>query len=420
MIVATREALVGNHGKNMRIFYTAKSYTGETKGGEMNVKDERDLAEQLRADGFVLTSFKEIKEEDKIKVNFFDRFTKVPLNEKMMFARNLSVMISSGLPLSKAIRNITIQTKNKRFIGILKTVQEDLQTGATLADALAKYPGIFGELFVNMIRVGETSGNLEEVLNILAVQLEKEYEIIRKVKGALVYPAVILVAMVLIGIVMMVYVVPQITGVFKDLNANLPASTMFIINTSNFFRNHYIIAVSLAAAIIIILKILLTTNAGKKTLGLVAIKIPVIKNIVIKMNCARFARIYSSLLKSGVPVVEALKILSRTLTNFYYKRALEKASESIQKGINLSKLIYEEKNIFPVLVPQMIEVGEETGKTDTVLMNLAEFYEAEVDQLTKNLSSIIEPVLMIIIGSAVGFFAVSILQPMYSVLENIK
>jgi len=404
----------------MRIFYTAKSYTGETKSGEMNVKDERDLAGQLRTDGFVLTSFKEMKEDDKVKVNFFDRFTKIPLSEKMMFARNLSVMIASGLSLSKAIRNITIQTQNKRFIGILKVVQDDLQTGTTLADALAKYPAVFGDLFVNMIRVGETSGNLEEVLNILAVQLEKEYEIIRKVRGALVYPAVILVAMILIGIVMMVYVVPQITGVFKDLHADLPASTMFIINTSEFFRNHFIIAVSLVVAVIFAIKIALTTSSGKKALGLITIKIPVIKNIVIKMNCARFARIYSSLLKSGVPVVEALKILSRTLTNFYYKRALEKAAESIQKGINLSKLIYEEKAIFPVLVPQMIEVGEETGKTDLVLMNLAQFYEAEVDQLTKNLSSIIEPVLMIIIGSAVGFFAVSILQPMYSVLENIK
>ena len=138
------------------------------------------------------------------------------------------------------------------------------------------------------------------------------------------------------------------------------------------------------------------------------------------MNCARFCRIYSSLMKSGVSSVETLKILSRTLTNFYYKKALARAAENIQKGENLSKIIYEEKKIFPVLVPQMIEVGEETGKTESILLKLAEFYEGEVNQLTKNLSSIIEPVLMIIIGSAVGFFAVSILQPMYSVLENIK
>lgn len=388
----------------------------------MNVKDERDLANQLRSEGYILTSFKELESEnkDKVKISFLDRFYSIPLSEKMMFARNLSVMISSGLPLSKAVRNITAQTKNKKFIKVLEAIQEDLQTGLTLADGLARYPGIFDELFVNMIKVGETSGNLEEVLNILAGQLEKEHELISKIKGAMVYPAVIVVAMIGIGILMMIYVVPQITGVFKDLNATLPASTQFIISTSNLLKDHTM-GVLIAVVIIIIgIRITLITTLGKKALGLVIINIPVIKNIVIKLNCARFSRIYSSLLKSGVSSVEALKILSRTLPNFYYKRALERAAENIQKGINLSKIIYEEKKIFPILVPQMIEVGEETGKTEAVLLKLAEFYEEEVNQLTKNLSSIIEPVLMLLIGGAVGFFAVSILQPMYSVLENIK
>ena len=405
----------------MKVFYTAKSYSGETKSGEMDVKNERDLAGQLRSDGFVLTSFKELKEEkSSVKINFLDRFTSIPLSEKMMFARNLSVMISSGLPLSKAIRNITEQTKNKKFIAIMKSIQEDLQAGATLSDGMAKYPSVFNELFVNMVRVGETGGNLEEVLNILAVQLEKENDIIRKVKGALVYPAVILVAMVGIGIIMMIYVVPQITGVFKDMDAELPPTTQFIISASNFLQNNLILVLCVLAALVVGLRLFSSTNSGRKAVGLMIINTPVIRNIIIKMNCARFSRIYSSLLKSGVSVVEALKILSRTLTNYYYQRALAGAAESIQKGINLSKIIYEEKKIFPVLVPQMLEVGEETGKTETVMLKLAEFYEEEVNQLTKNLSSIIEPVLMIIIGSAVGFFAVSILQPMYSVLQNIK
>ena len=271
-----------------------------------------------------------------------------------------------------------------------------------------------------MIRVGESSGNLEETLNILADQLENEHELISKVRGAFVYPAVILVAMLGIGIVMMIYVVPQITGVFKDLNAELPTSTKFIIATSDFLRNHYILSLMIVVFLAVGIKVISLFQFGKKILNYILIHIPLIKNMVIKVNCARFSRIYSSLLKSGVPIVEALKILSRTLTNYYYKRALEKASESIQKGVSLSKIIYKEDKIFPLLVPQMIEIGEETGKTETVLMKLAEFYEAEVDQITKNLSSIIEPVLMLIIGSAVGFFAISILSPMYSVLENIK
>lgn len=406
----------------MDVFYTAKGFFGETKSGEAKVKDERELVEQLRAEGFVLTSVKELKNEDDqtIKIRFMDRFIGISVAEKMMFAKNLSVMISSGMPLSKSLQNIKAQTQNKKFISVLDHVNNDIQTGISFADSLAKFPGIFDELFVNMIRVGEVSGNLEEVLNILAMQLEKDHELIKKVTGALVYPAVILVAMGLIGIVMMVYVVPQITGVFEDLDATLPASTQFIISMSDVIRNYWYALVFLFPLFGVAVKFLSTTEVGKKMASLILINLPVIKNIVIKVNCARFARIYSSLLKSGVSVVESLKILSKTLTNFYYQNALARAVVDVQKGVNLSKIIFSEKKIFPVLVPQMIEVGEETGKTEVVLAKLAEFYEADVDQITKNLSSIIEPVLMLLIGTVVGFFAVSILQPMYSVLENIK
>lgn len=406
----------------MDVFYTAKGFSGETKSGNAKVKNERELVAQLRADGLILTSFKELESENnqEIKIKFLDRFTGISVAEKMMFAKNLSVMISSGLPLSKSLQNIQAQTKNKKFISVLGQVNSDIQTGVSFADSLAKFPGIFDELFINMIRVGEISGNLEEVLNILAMQLEKDYELIRKVTGAMVYPAVILVAMGLIGIVMMVYVVPQITGVFKDLNADLPASTQFIITMSDVIKSYWYALVFLIPLAGIVIKFLSTTFVGKRAMGLILINTPVVKNIVIKVNCARFARIYSSLLKSGVSVVEALKILSKTLTNFYYQNAFNRAMSEVQKGINLSKVIFEEKKIFPILVPQMIEVGEETGKTEVVLSKLAEFYEEDVDQITKNLSSIIEPVLMLLIGSVVGFFAISILQPMYSVLENIN
>lgn len=406
----------------MEVFYTAKSFSGETKSGQMKVKDERDLVSQLRSDGFVLTSFKELGREDEgaVKINFLDRFSGISVAEKMMFARNLSVMISSGLPLSRALSNITAQTKSKGFIKILQKVGEDIQTGAGFADSLAKFPGTFDDLFVNMIRVGEVSGNMEEVLNILALQLEKDHDLIKKIRGAMVYPAVIMVAMGMVGAVMMVYVVPQLTSVFKDLNSTLPASTQFIINLSGWMKDYWYAFIIMIPVLGFSFKFLSTTDSGKKFFGMLLINIPVINNIVIKVNCARFARIYSSLLKSGVSVVEALRILSRTLTNYYYKRAFELAIKEVQKGVNLSKIISEEKKIFPVLVPQMIEVGEETGKTEAVLSKLAEFYEEEVDQITKNMSSIIEPVLMLFMGGAVGFFAVSILQPMYSVMENIK
>lgn len=407
----------------MNIFYTAKNFAGETKSGEARVKNESDLASQLRAEGFVLTSSKELKSEEGsvvTKVKFMDRFSSVTVAEKMLFAKNMSIMIASGIPLSKALNNIAMQIENKRFVKILQSVIADIQAGAGFADSLAKFPGTFDNLFVNMIRVGEASGNLEDVLDILSLQLEKDHELLKKVTGALVYPAVILVAMIFIGIIMMIYVVPQITGVFKDLNATLPASTQFIISTSEMMVEYWYTLILIIPILGLVFKFLLTTDSGKKIVSMVLINLPVIKNIVIKINCARFARIYSSLLKSGVSVVESLRIISKTLTNFYYKKAFAHSIGEVQKGINLSKIIFEEKKIFPILVPQMIEVGEETGKTETVLAKLAEFYEAEVDQVTKNLSSIIEPVLMLIIGGVVGFFAISIMQPMYSVLENIK
>jgi len=406
----------------MEAVYTAKGYSGEIKSGQVNVKDERELANQLRSEGFVLTSFNKLEGENekKIQIKFLDRFFGIPLSEKMMFTRNLSVMIASGLALSKALKNLSLQTKNKKFVKVLTVIQENIQAGSPFSDGLARFPGIFNELFVNMVRVGETGGNLEEVLVVLANQLEKEHDLLRKVRGALVYPAVIVVAMLGIGVVMMIYVVPQITAVFTDMNVELPVLTKFVISLSAALVKYWIWIIPSAIILAIGLKAFLITAPGKKAGGFIIINLPLIGKIVIKLNCARFCRIYSSLLKSGISVTKSLEILSRTLSNFYYQRTLLKAVEGVQKGVNLSDIIYEEKKIFPVLVPQMIEVGEETGKTEEVLAKLAEFYEEEVSQITKNLSSIIEPILMLFIGGAVGIFAVSIIQPMYSVMENIK
>lgn len=405
-----------------KFFYTAKNATtGETSGGDREAKDEKSLAQELRAEGLILTSHKQEESASSgTKIKFLDRFISVPLKEKMTFTRNLSVMVSSGLTVSRAINNLSIQTGNKAFKKILEEVNADLQAGKTLAEGLGKYPAVFNELFVNMVYVGEVSGNLEEVLDILALQLEKENDLLSKVRGALIYPAVIIFAMIGIGILMLVYILPKITSVFKDMDVQLPATTQVIIAFSDFLRNHYLIAVVLVVVGVVGTKIFAKTNAGKRFFGYVFVRMPIIGNIVVKVNCARFARIHSSLLKSGISVVNALTIVSKTLSNVYYKDALAEAIGEIQKGVNLSVVIRKYPRIFPILVPQIIEVGEETGKTETVLQRLAEFYEEEVSQITKNMSSIIEPVLMLLIGGAVGFFAVAMLQPMYSVLENIK
>ncbi|MBP6929653.1 MAG: type II secretion system F family protein [Candidatus Moranbacteria bacterium] len=404
-----------------KFFYTAKNATtGETSGGERDAKDEKDLAQDLRAEGLLLTSFKEEQVASTLQVKFFDRFKTVPLKEKMTFTRNLSVMVSSGLTISRAVLNLSLQTKNKTFRKMLESVNDDLQAGKTLSEGLAKYPTVFNELFVNMVYVGEVSGNLEQVLDILALQLEKENDLLSKVRGALIYPSVIVVAMIGIGVLMLTYILPKITGTFKEMDVELPATTKIIMAMSDFLRTNAILSIVVFVAVIVAIRLFATTKTGKRFFDFLYLHLPIVGNIIVKVNCARFARIYSSLLKSGVSVVSALTIISKTLSNVYYKDVLDEALLEVQKGVELSKVIGKYERIFPLLVSQILSVGEETGKTETVLQRLAEFYEEEVSQITKNMSSIIEPILMLFIGGGVGFFAVAMLQPMYSVLENIK
>lgn len=405
-----------------KYIYTAKSYDGQTKGGEAIAQDEKNLAQQLRSDGFLVTSISLVQEVDtnSVSVKFMDRFQSVPLKEKMVFARNLSIMVASGLTVSRALNNLAVQTENKVFKKILLDIYEEVQSGKSLSEGLAKYANIFGELFVNMVRVGETAGNLDEVLKIVAVQLEKEHDLTSKVKGAMIYPGVILTVMLIIGYIMLTFVLPKLLGVFKDMGTELPPMTKFIVGLSDLFRNNGLATGIGIVLFIIFMQWYLRQPAGKRTLSWVSIKAPIFSPLIKQMNCARFARIYSSLLKSGVGSIEALKIISRTLTNHYYQKVLLDSVEDIQKGVSLSKVLSEHPDIFPVLVSQIVQVGEETGKTEIVLLQLAEFYEDEVDQITKNLSAIIEPVLMVFIGGAVGFFAIAMLQPMYSMMDSVK
>jgi type IV pilus assembly protein PilC len=399
--------------------YVAKNNQGEVRRGEIEGKDSHSVAESLRAEGFFVTSILEDEGSKKSKnKKGLKMFSGIKLKDKMMFARHLGVMLSSGLSIPRALSVISKQTKSRNFKSVLAQLEEEVKTGKTLAESLDK-SGVFDELSVNMIKVGEVGGNLEEVLKLLADQLEKEHNLISKVRGAMYYPSVIFTVMIGIGILMMTYVVPQLTSIFQDVEASIPASTKLLINTSNFMANHKLLVLFAVLFLAAFVYIFFKSKAGKLSAAFIFLKTPIIKNITIKVNNARFARIYSSLIRSGVPVVESLKIISETLTNRYYKEAFLKIKEEVQKGKPLHGELSVYPNLFPVLIVQMMEVGEETGKTVDVLGDLARFYEEEIDQVTKNLSSIIEPVLMVIIGTAVGFFAISMLMPMYSVMENI-
>ncbi|QQS61002.1 MAG: type II secretion system F family protein [Candidatus Moraniibacteriota bacterium] len=400
--------------------YEAKhNETGESLSGIMEMESRETLAHNLRAQGYILTFVQEEKKGTSPVVFFKRMFSSVPLKEKMVFARNLSIMIESGLPLVQAIDGLKEQTKNKTFQHVLNEVKDSIHGGNSFGDALSKHPEVFDDLFVNMVRVGELGGDLDHVLTIVATQLEKEHSLKSKVRGAMIYPSVILFAMLIVAVLMLTYILPQILGVFKDMDVELPMMTTMIMDLSEIFQHHSALIGFGFLIFIILFRLFLKTASGKRALSWLTLHLPVVRTITIKVNCSRFARIYSSLLRSGVGVVEALGIIAQTLSNVYYKDAILEGREQIQRGLELSKIIEKNEAIFPVLVRQMFQVGEQTGKSEEVLLKLAGFYEEEVDQITKNLSSVIEPLLMLVIGSAVGFFAVAMLQPMYSVMNSI-
>jgi type II secretory pathway component PulF len=401
--------------------YTAKNIKGEKKEGELRVKDEYNLAKVLREEGYILTSMKreQKKKTGDISLSRLNPFAKVSLIEKVLFTRHLGVMIKAGISLPKALDILVLQIKNEKFSKIISEVGKDVNQGLALSESLSKYPKVFSKLFVNMIKVGETSGNLEEVLFLLAEQLKKDHQLVSKVKGAMVYPAVIICAMIGIGTIMMVFVIPKLVSVFDAFETELPFITKMLILVSSFFAENIFIVIGLVIVLAIVFKIISRQSSGSKFFHSLVLRLPAVGALVIKINVARFARTLGSLLSGGVTIVQSLDIISETLTNIRYAQSLKSASQQISKGVELNKALGEYEKLYPVLVSQMIAVGEETGTLSDILIQLAEFYESEVDATLNNLSAIIEPVLMLIIGGAVGFFAVSIIQPMYSIMGGV-
>ncbi len=402
--------------------YLAKSLKGEEKSsGVMEAKDTHQLAETLKNQGFILIKAKPEKGgSEKRKFQFsFPFLGGVSLTERMMFTRNLQVMISAGLPLPRALETLALQSKSKVFKKALLEIKEEIAKGKSFSETLGEYPNIFSELFQSMIRVGEESGTSEEVLKVLTRQMEREHELKSKIQGALMYPAVIVIAMIGIGILMLVMVVPKLAETFKELEIELPATTKIVIGLGTFLAEKWFLTILIIIGLSFFFWIILKTQTGKKIIDTLLLKIPVISSLIKKTNSAYTVRTLSSLIASGVPIVKSLEIVSGTLGNVHYKNAVLAAAQIVKKGGKLSEALSAYSDIYPPIVFQMIQVGEETGETSNILSKLADFFEEEVGNATKNLASVIEPILMLIVGGVVGFFAISMVQPMYSMLGAI-
>lgn len=347
--------------------------------------------------------------------NLLLKFSRVPLKEKLFFVQHLGIMLKAGISLSVALTTLSQQTKNKYFISILTDVAKKVEKGNSFASALKDHHKVFGELFVSMVDAGEMSGKLEEVLHELFIQMKKEHALISKVKGALTYPAVILIAMLGIGTFLILVIVPRITGMFEDMNVELPLPTKILIGVSQAVIHHGVISVIILVVSVILIIQTLKTTRGKYIFQAILLKTPVFSSIIKKINLARFARNISSLLKTDIMIIKTFQITANVLGNLHYRNALMDMSRKIKKGGKISEVIKSYPKLFTPVVAQMVTVGEDTGELDTILMELAEFYEEEVDQIMENLPAIIEPLLILFLGAGVGGVAVAIIMPMYSI-----
>jgi type IV pilus assembly protein PilC len=398
--------------------FLAKSLEGKTEKGILEAKDEFELAKILKERGLILIRAEKVKEKKKFQFSLPSRG--VPPSEKMFFTRNLKVMISAGVPLPRAILSLSQQAKNKKFKVALEKISEKIVKGEKFSDALSFFPQIFNEFYQSMIKVAEETGKLEDVLEILARQMERENELRSKIIGAMIYPAVIVCALIGIGILMLVVVVPKLAETFKELEVQLPLTTRIVISLGTFLEKNFLVLVIALIFLIFLFVQFLKTKVGKRILDRISLSLPIFSSLIKKSNSASTARSLGSLISAGVSLPKALEITANTLGNVFYKEALFVAAEKVRKGGKLSESLKPYQKIYPLTLISMVEVGEETGETSEVLSKIADFYESEVSDTAKNLTSVIEPVLMLIIGAAVGFFAVSMVQPMYSMLGAIK
>lgn len=334
-------------------------------------------------------------------------------------AKNISAMLSAGLSISRALSITERQSGNKRLKAITTGISESIKKGSSFHEALAIYPNVFSELFIAMSKAGEESGSLADSLAVVGLQMERSEELSRKIKGAMIYPSIVITAIIIVAILMLIYVVPTLTKTFTSLGVQVPLATRIIVAISNFMSTNVTLVLAIIAAIVVGGYLFIRSRIGAATVLFGALHLPVIGEIVRETYTARAARTLSSLLASGVPVLNALSITREVVHAGVFADVLAEAATRVKKGEPLSAAFAEKTSLYPIQMSDMLLVGEETGKVAEMLKQIAEFYEQDVSDKTKDLSTIIEPILMLFIGAVVGVFAVSMIAPIYSLSSAI-
>lgn len=395
--------------------YSARDEKGKVVDGEIEAKDAEAVADILQQRGLLVVSVKEGLGLDLDRLQEIN-IGGVPMKEKVVFMRQMATMRGAGLPLTRALEIMVEQASNPLFTKVLKNVLSSIKSGKTLANAFREEEDVFDNITINLIEAGEESGNLETILQKLAVELEERSALASKFKSAMIYPVIILVIIVGVILLMMFILVPAMADIYADFDAELPFITTLLLNMSDFFLSYWWAILTVLFILIIGGKYYLDTPKGKRNFDKIILKIPVLGGIVTKMQISQFTRILALLLSSGLSIIKALELTAQSLGNEMFIDTLMEARDEVEKGGPLAVPIGRSE-YYPLLVSSMIAVGEETGEIDTVLEKVSEYYKDEVDTATSNLSTILEPVFLVIMGGAIGFIALAVYMPMFQLSE---
>lgn len=395
--------------------YTARDLSGIDHKGTIETTDSSGVARILSKRGLIVTS---IKEKRDANLKFFEKYlNRVAFEDVVVATRQLATMIESGLVLSEAVDILVEQQTNKKFKTALEEISRDIKNGLDLTSAIKKHPDIFPPLYGNLIKSAEQAGNLDVVLVQMADNMEKEREFRSKVRGAMIYPIIILFMMTAVMAIMVFFVIPRLTSLYSQSSIDLPLPTKILIGISGFFLSYWWIMLIVMILFGIGLNRMLANPEGRYIFDAFLLKVPVVGRIIRGTVLTNFTRTFGQLSSAGVPILEALQTIKDITTNKVYKKALEDTYSGVERGLTFSAQL-DAVGVFPKIISQMFKVGEETGKIDKVAFKLADYFESEVDNMLKNLTVLIEPIVLVLLGVGVGFIVLSVILPIYKLTTS--
>lgn len=398
-----------------KFHYKTKDLAGKEFSGDIESADEHGAVAILRRKGLIIISIKEIKD---LGGNFLHKFlNRVSFNDLVVVTRQLATMVGAGLTLSDAVDILAEQQTNKNFKAVLVGVSDDIKGGLSLHQSLSKYPDVFPPLYINLVKSGETSGKLDVVLLRMADGLEKDREFRARIKGAMIYPIVVITMMIVVMGIMITFVIPKLTALYKESTLELPLPTKILITISDFFASFWWLVVIIVVGFIMGVNRWRKTPQGGLAIDKLLLKVPIINRVIINVTLANFSRTFGLLVAAGIPLLDGINIVEDVTTNRVYKDALALSYKGVEKGLSFSAQL-SALPVFPKIVGQMVKVGEETGKVDEIFYKLADYFESEADHLVKNLTVAIEPVVLIILGLGVAFLVISIILPIYKLTTS--